>query len=106
VDDVIVFSRLTREQIRQIVDIQLELLKRRLAERRISLELTDQAKDHLAAEGYDPVYGARPLKRMIQRLVADPLALKLLAGEFSDDDTVVVDLIGGELSFSAGTLRV
>jgi ATP-dependent Clp protease ATP-binding subunit ClpB len=106
VDDVIVFSRLTREQIRQIVDIQLELLKRRLADRRITLELTDQAKDHLATEGYDPVYGARPLKRMIQRLVADPLALKLLAGEFGDGDTVVVDLTGGELSFSAGTLRV
>jgi ATP-dependent Clp protease ATP-binding subunit ClpB len=106
VDDVMVFSRLTREQIRQIVDIQLEQLKRRLADRRISLELTDQAKDHLAAEGYDPVYGARPLKRMIQRLVADPLALKLLAGELGDGDTVVVDLTGGELSFSAGTLRV
>jgi len=106
VDDVIVFSRLTRQQIRQIVDIQLEQLKRRLADRRISLELTDPAKDHLAAEGYDPVYGARPLKRMIQRLVADPLALKLLAGELGDGDTVVVDLTGGELSFSAGTLRV
>ena len=106
VDDVIVFSRLTRQQIRQIVDIQLEQLKRRLGDRRISLELTDQAKDHLAAEGYDPVYGARPLKRMIQRLVADPLALKLLAGEFGDGDTIVVDLTGGELSFSAGALRV
>ena len=106
VDDVIVFSRLTRDQIRQIVDIQLEQLKRRLGDRRISLELSDQAKDHLAAEGYDPVYGARPLKRMIQRLVADPLALKLLAGEFGDGDTIVVDLMGGELSFSAGALRV
>jgi ATP-dependent Clp protease ATP-binding subunit ClpB len=106
VDDVIVFSRLTREQIRQIVDIQLEQLKGRLADKRISLELTDQAKDHLAAEGYDPVYGARPLKRIIQRLVADPLALKLLAGEFGDGDTIVVDLTGGELSFSTGTLRV
>ena len=106
VDDVIVFSRLSRPQIRQIVDIQLEQLKRRLTDRRINLELTDQAKDHLAQEGFDPVYGARPLKRVIQRLVADPLALKLLAGEFSEGDRIVVDLTGGELSFAAGTLRV
>ncbi|HKX75138.1 MAG TPA: ATP-dependent chaperone ClpB [Acidimicrobiia bacterium] len=105
VDDLIVFSRLDRGQLRQIVDIQLALLEQRLAERRIALELTDDAKDLLVDEGYDPVFGARPLKRVIQRMVADPLAMKLLAGEFSEGDTIVVERAGDELSFTTTALR-
>jgi ATP-dependent Clp protease ATP-binding subunit ClpB len=105
VDDIIVFSRLTREQLRQIVEIQLVQLQRRLADRRITLELSDQAKDHLAEEGFDPVYGARPLKRVLQRLVADPLAIKLLAGEIAEGETIRVDLVGDQLTFTPATIR-
>ncbi|MGH8957090.1 MAG: ATP-dependent Clp protease ATP-binding subunit, partial [Acidimicrobiia bacterium] len=101
VDDMIVFRRLTMEQLREIVDIQLEELRRRLADRHITLELTDTAKALLAEEGFDPVYGARPLKRVIQRQIADPLAMKLLAGEYSDGDAVTVDAHDGELTFGA-----
>ena len=86
---------------------QLEELRRRLADRHISLELTDAAKALLAEEGFDPVYGARPLKRVIQHQIADPLAMKILAGEFGDGDPVTVDARGGELTFGASeVLRV
>jgi ATP-dependent Clp protease ATP-binding subunit ClpB len=105
VDDLIVFHRLSMEELRQIVDIQLGQLRARLAARQISLEVTDAAKDLLAREGFDPVYGARPLKRVIQKELADPLAMKLLAGEFSDGDTIKVDESGGELSMASGILR-
>ncbi|HEU4750977.1 MAG TPA: ATP-dependent chaperone ClpB, partial [Acidimicrobiia bacterium] len=105
VDDIIVFSRLTREQLRQIVEIQLVQLQRRLTDRRITMELSDQAKDHLAEEGFDPVYGARPLKRVLQRLVADPLAIKLLAGEIAEGETIRVDLAGDQLTFIPVTIR-
>jgi ATP-dependent Clp protease ATP-binding subunit ClpB len=101
VDDMIVFRRLTIEQLREIVDIQLEELRGRLADRHIDLQLTDAAKALLAEEGFDPVYGARPLKRVIQHQIADPLAMKILAGDFSDGDTVTVDAHGGELTFGA-----
>jgi ATP-dependent Clp protease ATP-binding subunit ClpB len=94
VDEVIVFHSLTREQIKQIVEIQMRQLKKRLAERHIDIELTENAKEFLANEGYDPVYGARPLKRTIQRRVLDPLAVKVLEGEFKEGDTVVVDALG------------
>ena len=107
VDDMIVFRRLTMEQLREIVDIQLEELRRRLADRQINLEVTDAAKALLAEEGFDPVYGARPLKRVIQHQIADPLAMKLLAGEFGDGDTVTIDAHGGDLTFGvAEVLRV
>ena len=99
IDEVIVFRPLGREQIKAIVDIQMEQLKRRLAERRIDLRLTESAKELLAVEGYDPVYGARPLKRTIQHRVIEPLALKVLSGEFREGDTVVVDAIEGEFLF-------
>ncbi|MDW8206845.1 MAG: ATP-dependent chaperone ClpB [Chloroherpetonaceae bacterium] len=91
IDEIILFQSLSVEQIKAIVDIQVQLLKKRLAERKLTLELTDAARQALAIAGYDPVYGARPLKRAIQRLVTDPLAQKLLAGEFREGDTVVVD---------------
>ena len=91
IDEVIAFNQLSREHIKNIVDIQLEGLRRRLSERGLSLELTEAAKDILAQDGYDPSFGARPLKRSIQRLVQDPLAKRILSGEFVPGETIVVD---------------
>ena len=102
VDDVVIFNALGREQIGRILEIQLELLRKRLAERRLSLELTPAALDFLAQRGYDPQYGARPLKRLIQREVQDPLAMRILQGEFAEGKTVKGDLAatGESLTFS------
>ena len=100
VDDVIVFHRLSREDLRQIVGIQFDLLRTRLAARRIDLELTDEAADWLTEHGYDPTFGARPLKRLLQRAIADPLALELLDGRFVEDDVVQVAVDGDELVFA------
>jgi ATP-dependent Clp protease ATP-binding subunit ClpB len=97
--EVIVFKRLTEGQLTAIVDIQLERLKRRLKERRVNLVVTDAARKLLAQRGWDPVYGARPLKRAIQRMVQDPLAMMLLEGRFSEGDTVTVDATGEALTF-------
>jgi ATP-dependent Clp protease ATP-binding subunit ClpB len=91
--------QLTKEQLAQIVDIQLARLQQRLAERKIELQVTTAAKILLAERGWDPNYGARPLKRTIQRLVADPLALLILEGRFQEGDWVVVDVENGELQF-------
>ena len=91
VDDIILFNPLGKEQLTRIVELQLESLRRLLAERKISLELTDAAKELVFTEGYDVQYGARPLKRAIQRLVQDPLALKILDGEVLHGDHVIVD---------------
>ena len=99
VDDVIVFKPLTQEQLGAIVDIQLSRLRKRLEERKITLAVTDDAKQLLIERGWDPVYGARPLKRAIQRLVQDPLAVLLLEGRFADGDTVKVDAQDGKLGF-------
>jgi ATP-dependent Clp protease ATP-binding subunit ClpB len=99
VDEIIVFHPLTREQMRTIIDIQLRGLMKRLEDRKIRVELTDRAKDLLIAEGYDPTYGARPLKRTIQRRVLDPLAMHVLQGEFVEGDSVLIDVVGGELRF-------
>ena len=99
-DEIVIFHALDQEQIATIVDIQLESLRRRLAGKRMELDVTDAAKAVLASEGYDPTYGARPLKRTIQRLVQDPLALKLLEGEFKEGDTITVDAHGRALVFS------
>ncbi|MFZ5919029.1 MAG: ATP-dependent chaperone ClpB [Chloroflexota bacterium] len=99
VDEVVIFHSLTRQHLAQIVDIQLERLRALLAGRHITLELSEAAKRLLAEEGFDPVYGARPLKRIIQRRVQDPLALKLLQGEFRDGDAIRVDARDGELVF-------
>ena len=97
VDEIIIFKPLTREQIKTIVNIQLERLRKRLAERRITLQLTPAALDLIANEGYDPVFGARPLKRVIQRRLQDPLAMAVLDGKFREGDTVLVDGEKGEL---------
>jgi ATP-dependent Clp protease ATP-binding subunit ClpB len=99
IDEVIEFKPLTKEQIGEIVELQLARLRDRLAERHIQLELTEAAKDALADAGWDPAYGARPLKRAIQRLVENPLALRLLEGDFADGDTVRVDGEDGEIRF-------
>jgi len=94
-----VFHGLKREQIRQIVDIQLESLRGRLAERGLGIRLSDAARNRLAEEGFDPVFGARPLKRAIQRLVENALARELLAGRFVAGDTVTVEVRDGDLAF-------
>jgi ATP-dependent Clp protease ATP-binding subunit ClpB len=99
IDEVVVFQPLTREELAEIVDLQVARLRTRLADRGLSLELTDGAKEVLAEAGWDPAYGARPLKRAIQRLVENPLALRLLEGEFAEGDVVRVDARSGELVF-------
>ncbi len=99
VDEIIVFHALTREQMRQIIDIQLRGLMKRLEDRKIHIELTDRAKDLVIEEGYDPAYGARPLKRTIQRAILDPLALRVLQGDFKEGDTIRIDAPGGKLQF-------
>jgi ATP-dependent Clp protease ATP-binding subunit ClpB len=102
IDEIVTFEALTKEQIGEIVELQLERLRARLAERRIDLVLVDDAKELLAEEGWDPAFGARPLKRAIQRLVENPLALKLLEGDVSDGDTVTAYADHGEITFSVG----
>jgi ATP-dependent Clp protease ATP-binding subunit ClpB len=97
VDEIIIFKPLTLDQIKHIVDIQLERLRKRLGERRITLQLTPAALEVIANEGYDPTYGARPLKRVIQRRIQDPLAMAVLDGKFREGDTVLVDAEKGEL---------
>jgi ATP-dependent Clp protease ATP-binding subunit ClpB len=91
VDDIIIFNPLGKEQLTKIVDLRLEDLRKLLAERKISLELTPAAKEMVFTEGYDPNYGARPLKRAIQKLIQDPLAMKILDGEILHGDHVMVD---------------
>ncbi len=106
IDDVVIFHRLSRENISRIVELQVELLAGRVRERGIELELTDDARTLLGNLGYDPVYGARPLKRVIQRELIDKLALKLLEGEFADSDVIKVDVDGGEITFEMSGQRV
>jgi ATP-dependent Clp protease ATP-binding subunit ClpB len=99
IDEVVVFEPLTREQLGEIVELQLQRLRERLADRHIELELTGGAKEALAEAGWDPAFGARPLKRAIQRMLENPLALELLEGRFSEGDAVRVDADQGELRF-------
>ena len=98
-DEIIVFHELTEEQLRHIVELMVKDLKERLAERKLGVELTDKAKSWLAKEGYDPLYGARPLRRAIERYVENPLSNKVLSGEFKEGDTILVDLKQNELTF-------
>ncbi|HEY7391237.1 MAG TPA: ATP-dependent chaperone ClpB [Bryobacteraceae bacterium] len=102
IDDIIVFNALTKEHLSQIVEIQLRNVRQLLKDRKIALEVTPAAKERLIEEGYEPQYGARPMKRAVQRLIQDPLAVRLINGEFIEGDTVVVDVgaAGGELVFS------
>jgi ATP-dependent Clp protease ATP-binding subunit ClpB len=99
-DEILVFHRLTRDDLARIVDLQVALLGKRLADRRLTLELTGAARAWLADRGHDLVYGARPLRRLVAKAIGDELARRLLAGEVGEGDTVVVDAAGGKLSFS------
>jgi len=99
IDEIIIFDRLDEEDLTRIVEIQVERLIQRLAAKKLTLTLTDAAKAHLAREGYDPVYGARPLKRVIQRDLLDPLSLEILAGKFLEGDTITVDASDVKLVF-------
>ncbi|PYS90683.1 MAG: ATP-dependent chaperone ClpB, partial [Acidobacteria bacterium] len=101
IDDIVIFHQLSREQIVQIIDVQLARLRRMLEERNIALVLDDSARALLAREGYDPLYGARPLKRAIQTLIQNPLAVKLLRGEILPGQTVHVSADGDEMKFKA-----
>ncbi len=102
IDEIVIFHPLGLAEIEQIVDIQLRALRKRLEERKITLDLTPEARAYLAREGFDPVYGARPLKRTIQKEVVQPLAMHLLQGDFRDGDTVVVDVADGKIAFRRG----
>jgi ATP-dependent Clp protease ATP-binding subunit ClpB len=106
VDEIVVFHPLSKVQLRAIVDIQLERLRKRLAERKIEIELTDKARDYFAEKGYDPVYGARPLRRMIQRELETALGRKLIAGEVRDGSRVVIDAGPQGLEITAGEPQV
>jgi ATP-dependent Clp protease ATP-binding subunit ClpB len=107
IDEIVIFHALGLEQIERIVEIQLRGLRQRLAERKMGLELTDAAKELVAREGFDPVYGARPLKRTIQKDLVQPLAVRLLQGQFVDGDHIVVDATpDGELTFSKAPAAV
>jgi ATP-dependent Clp protease ATP-binding subunit ClpB len=99
IDEVVEFHALSKEQLAEVVELQLRRLRERLAVRGLGLELSDAAKEQLVEAGWDPTYGARPLKRAIQRLIENPLALRLLEGEFGEGDTVRVDVEDGELVF-------
>jgi len=103
VDEAIIFNSLGRDEIKSIVEIQLKRLRQNLANRKISLELSERAQALIAEKGYDPAYGARPLKRTIQRMIQDPLAVKILDGEFKEGDLVKIDAVGDELVFNHGT---
>jgi ATP-dependent Clp protease ATP-binding subunit ClpB len=100
IDEIVEFRALSREQLSEIVELQLERLRARLADRGLGLDLSDEAKEAIAEAGWDPAYGARPLKRAIQRLVENPLALRLLEGDFGDGDTIRVDAQNGDLVFT------
>jgi ATP-dependent Clp protease ATP-binding subunit ClpB len=103
VDEIIIFRNLSKEDLKQIVEIQADRLRAMLGERQIALELSDSAKAYVAERGYDPAYGARPIKRTLQQLVADPLAMAILEGQFTAGDTVRVDAAGDGLTFAKAT---
>jgi ATP-dependent Clp protease ATP-binding subunit ClpB len=97
-DEIVVFDALTRDELAHIVDLQLALLEKRLAVRRITIDVTEAARTWLAETGYDPAYGARPLRRLIQSAIGDALAKLLIGGEITDGGKVTVDVHDGELS--------
>jgi ATP-dependent Clp protease ATP-binding subunit ClpB len=103
IDEIIVFHSLTKEHILKIIDLQLEKVKAQLAEHGLSIELADRAKEHLAAMGYEPAFGARPLKRLIQKGILDKLAYKILENQFRRDEVITVDFIDGKITFKSGS---
>jgi ATP-dependent Clp protease ATP-binding subunit ClpB len=102
VDDIIVFHSLSLDHLKQIVDIQAERLRRMLADRQMSLRLSEAAREFIAESGYDPAYGARPIKRTLQKLVADPLSLAILEGHFVEGDTILVNVNDQRMRFEKG----
>ena len=100
IEEIIIFDPLTKDQIKQIVDLLMADVHGRLADRQVTVELSEEAKDWLADQGFDPIYGARPLRRTIQRQVENPLAKRILAGEFQEGDHVVVAVEGEHLTFA------
>ena len=102
IDDTIVFKPLSKQQIQEIAKIQLDRLRRRLAEREITIEISDDALAYLGDVGFDPIYGARPLKRAIQQYIENALAKDLLEGKYSAGDVIKIDLEEGQLFFSKG----
>ena len=102
IDETIIFDRLQREELTTIVDLQLERVRKRLAKQGLGIALTAEAKEFIGNQGYDPVYGARPLKRAIQHLLLDPLSLDVLDGKFVDGDVIEAKLEGGEIQFTKG----
>jgi ATP-dependent Clp protease ATP-binding subunit ClpB len=106
IDETVVFHPLDEEQIRIIADIQINRLRARLAERELGLNVNKEALDYLAAIGYDPVYGARPLKRAIQQYVENPLAQEILSGKFSPGDTISIGMEKKHLTFSKASATV
>jgi ATP-dependent Clp protease ATP-binding subunit ClpC len=101
-DDILVFHELNEEQLRSIVDLLVKDLEKRLAERKMTLVISEDAKSWLARAGFDPVYGARPLRRAVERFVENPLSTKVLSGEFKEGDSIVVDVADDELTFNSG----
>jgi ATP-dependent Clp protease ATP-binding subunit ClpB len=101
IDEIVIFKSLTREQLGEIVDIQLQTVSKRLADRQIQVFVTPGAKDWLATRGYDPVYGERPLKRLIQKEILDPLSMMILRGQLHDGETITVEAGDSGLSFHA-----
>jgi len=99
IDEIILFSSLSKEDMLEIVDLQMEDIQKRLSEHGLKVELTEEARKWLADKGYDPTFGARPLKRALQKHVESPLSISLLSGEFSQGDTVLVDITEEEISF-------
>ena len=99
IDETIIFDRLNREELTEIVGLQLERVRQRLAKQGIGLALSPEAKEFIANQGYDPVYGARPLKRAIQRQLLDPLSLEVLEGKFKDGDLIRAEMDSGKLTF-------
>ncbi|MEA1999920.1 MAG: hypothetical protein U9N61_11450, partial [Euryarchaeota archaeon] len=100
IDEIIIFNQLGMAEIKKIVEIQLRYLHDRLAERRITISVSESVKELIASKGFDPVFGARPIKRMIQRMIEDPLSLKILNGEFKAGDEIKMDVSDGTIEFS------
>ncbi|HVJ46784.1 MAG TPA: type VI secretion system ATPase TssH, partial [Luteolibacter sp.] len=100
IDETIIFDRLKREELTTIVDLQLERVRKRLAKQGLAIALTEGAKEYLGNQGYDPVYGARPLKRAIQHHLLDPLSLDVLDGKFNEGDVITADVKNGQMTFT------
>ena len=100
IDETVIFNPLGREEITKIVDIQMQYLRERLAERRMSVVVSDRVKELIASKGFDPAFGARPIKRTIQRLIEDPLSLKILKGEFKEGDTIKAEVADDMIVFA------